>query len=104
MRRTASQAAKPPSRFFAASDRGAIFDDALRLGDGQPQRDRAFIRMLVTTTLRRRGQIDRILDKVLTKRLQQAEAVMPSTSCALVSRSFCSLRPDRTLPSTALWN
>ena len=47
---------------------GRHLDDALRLGDGQPQRDRAFIRMLVTTTLRRRGQIDRILDKVLTKR------------------------------------
>ena len=47
---------------------GRHLDDALRLGDGQPQRDRAFIRMLVTTTLRRQGQIDRVLDKVLTKR------------------------------------
>ena len=47
---------------------GRHLDDALRLGDKQPQRDRAFVRMLVTTTLRRQGQIDRILDQVLTKR------------------------------------
>ena len=47
---------------------GRHLDDALRLADDQPQRDRAFIRMLVTTAFRRRGQIDSILDQVLTKR------------------------------------
>ena len=41
---------------------GRHLDDALRLADDQPQRERAFIRMLVTTVLRRRGQIDNILD------------------------------------------
>ena len=47
---------------------GRHLDDALRLTDDQPQRDRAFIRMLVTTAFRRRGQIDSILDQLLTKR------------------------------------
>jgi len=47
---------------------GRHLDDALRLADDQPQRDRAFVRMLVTTAFRRRGQIDSILDQVLTKR------------------------------------
>jgi len=51
-----------------AVGKGRHLDDALRLGDDQPPRDRAFIRMLVTTVLRRRGQIDNILDEVLTKR------------------------------------
>ena len=47
---------------------GRHLDDALRLGDDQPPRDRAFVRMLVTTTLRRHGQIETIIDQLLTKR------------------------------------
>ena len=41
-----------------------------------PTRDKAFIRMLITTTLRRMGQIDDILKKLLTKKLpQNAQAI-----------------------------
>ena len=47
---------------------GRHLDDAMRQVDGLEPRDRAFVRLLVTTVLRRKGQIDRILDDVMSKR------------------------------------
>ena len=47
---------------------GRHLDDAMRHAGDLPQRDRAFVRLLVTTVLRRQGQIDRILGEVMTKR------------------------------------
>ena len=47
---------------------GRHLDDAMRKADGMEPRDRAFARLLVTTVLRRKGQIDRVLDDVMSRR------------------------------------
>lgn len=53
-----------------------------------PARDKAFIRMLITTTLRRMGQIDDILRKLLTKNLpqntQQIEDILRLAMCQIL--------------------
>ena len=50
-----------------AIDGGRYLDMAMRRAASLEPRDRAFARLLVTTCLRRGGQIDRILDTVMTK-------------------------------------
>ena len=47
---------------------GKHLDDAMRHAGDLSQRDRAFVRLLVTTVLRRSGQIDRVLGEIMTKR------------------------------------
>ena len=47
---------------------GKHLDDAMRHAGDLSQRDRAFVRLLVTTVLRRNGQIDRVLGEIMTKR------------------------------------
>jgi 16S rRNA (cytosine967-C5)-methyltransferase len=47
---------------------GKHLDDAMRHAGDLSQRDRAFVRLLVTTVLRRHGQIDRVLSEIMTKR------------------------------------
>ena len=52
--------------------RNKSFDDAMSLHDGfqkLPGRDRRFVRKIITTTLRRLGQIDQLLDVFLKKPL-----------------------------------
>ena len=46
---------------------GRHLDDAMRHAGDLSQRDRAFVRLLVTTVLRRAGQIDRVLSEIMTK-------------------------------------
>ncbi len=47
---------------------GRHLDEAMRHAGDLEQRDRGFVRLLVTTVLRRQGQIDRVLDDIMTKR------------------------------------
>jgi len=47
---------------------GRHLDDGLRHAGELAPRDRAFVRLLVTTVLRRGGQIDRVLDQIMAKR------------------------------------
>ena len=47
---------------------GRHLDDAMRHAGDLSRRDRAFVRLLVTTVLRRHGQIDRVLAEAMTKR------------------------------------
>ena len=47
---------------------GRHLDEAMRHAGDLAQRDRGFVRLLVTTVLRRHGQIDRILGDIMTKR------------------------------------
>ena len=69
---------RPPAKSGLASRRAAFnaltaisngrhLDDALQHGQNLPQRDRAFVRLLVTTVLRRGGQIDRVLAEVMAR-------------------------------------
>ena len=52
----------------AILDKQTPLDDALAaIGTGLEPRDRAFVRQLVTTTLRRLGQIDCLVDVCLKK-------------------------------------
>ena len=47
---------------------GKHLDEAMRHAGDLSQRDRAFVRLLVTTVLRRHGQIDRVLGEIMTRR------------------------------------
>lgn len=47
---------------------GKHLDDAMRHAGDLSQRDRAFVRLLVTTVLRRNGQIDQVLGAIMNKR------------------------------------
>jgi len=47
---------------------GRHLDEAMRHAGDLAQRDRAFVRLLVTTVLRRHGQIDRILGDIMSRR------------------------------------
>ena len=46
---------------------GRYLDEAMRKASGLEPRDRAFARMLVTTCLRRGGQIDAVLGVAMSK-------------------------------------
>ena len=62
----------------ACLDKGQPFDDALARHPGFPAldpRDRAFVRLLLATTLRRLGEIDTVLGAMIERPLEGANAV-----------------------------
>ncbi|MFI5034213.1 MAG: transcription antitermination factor NusB, partial [Reyranellales bacterium] len=62
----------------ACLDKGQPFDDALARHPGFPAldpRDRAFVRLLLATTLRRLGEIDTVLGAMIERPLDGANAV-----------------------------
>jgi 16S rRNA (cytosine967-C5)-methyltransferase len=62
----------------ACLDKGQPFDDALGRHPGFPAldpRDRAFVRLLLATTLRRLGEIDTVLGAMIERPLEGANAV-----------------------------
>jgi 16S rRNA (cytosine967-C5)-methyltransferase len=62
----------------ACLDKGQPFDDALARHPGFPAldpRDRAFVRLLLATTLRRLGEIDTVLAAMIERPLEGANAV-----------------------------
>lgn len=62
----------------ACLDKGQPLDDALAQHRGFPEldpRDRAFVRLLLATTLRRLGEIDSVLDVMIERPLERANAL-----------------------------
>jgi 16S rRNA (cytosine967-C5)-methyltransferase len=62
----------------ACLDKGQPFDDALARHPGFPvldPRDRAFVRLLLATTLRRLGEIDTVLAAMIERPLEGANAI-----------------------------
>jgi 16S rRNA (cytosine967-C5)-methyltransferase len=62
----------------ACLDKGQPFDDALARHPGFPAldpRDRAFVRLLLATTLRRLGEIDTVLAAMIERPLEGANAI-----------------------------
>jgi 16S rRNA (cytosine967-C5)-methyltransferase len=62
----------------ACLDKGQPLDDALARHPGFPEldpRDRAFVRLLLATTLRRLGEIDTVLEAMIERPLEGANAV-----------------------------
>src|SRR6185295_1358954 len=62
----------------ACLDRGQPLDDALARHPGFPAldpRDRAFVRLLLATTLRRLGEIDTVLNAMIERPLDGANAI-----------------------------
>lgn len=78
-------------------------DEALAAHDGLaklPDRDRGFARMLVGTTLRRLGQIDRMLDRCLKKPIpRKAEAVREVLRMAVAELVFLGVAPHAAVDS-----
>ncbi|HLG48451.1 MAG TPA: RsmB/NOP family class I SAM-dependent RNA methyltransferase [Reyranella sp.] len=63
---------------IACLDKGQPFDDALARHPGFPAldpRDRAFVRLLLATTLRRLGEIDTVLAAMIERPLEGANAI-----------------------------
>src|SRR5436190_2799394 len=61
----------------ACLDKGQPFDEALAQHRGFPEldpRDRAFVRLLLATTLRRLGEIDTVLGAMIERPLEGANA------------------------------
>src|SRR6185437_13531608 len=61
----------------ACLDKGQPFDDAMARHPGFPAldpRDRAFVRLLLATTLRRLGEIDEVLASLVERPLEGANA------------------------------
>ena len=50
-----------------AVESGTHFDEALRLATKLPDRDRRFVRLLAATCLRRNGQLDIVLRKLMSR-------------------------------------
>src|SRR6476660_8407692 len=63
---------------IACLDKGQPLDEALSRHNGFPAldpRDRAFVRLLLATTLRRLGEIDAVLSAMIERPLDGANAV-----------------------------
>ena len=89
-RRARRRLRHPQGRARAAARRSTRCWPAIPSATRLAPRDRAFARMLVATTLRRLGQIDRVIDGCLDKPLPRRRRSGRGSCCGLALSSCCS--------------